>query len=253
MSTTIDSGKIELSDVSEHSENVIVADKEYQLAEYSRLCSEVEKRIELALQFFDRLLTVTERSVTLAGVALTLAGLVLSVGSHVVGSAMGLILALLCYAAAIAFLYCPILLSFLAGLVGENDLRIGQINYHIKREHEPQHLPHGWETIRHQLFRAMPWVVRPADRAQYHALASRKGLKLLSMRGLFAVVQLLFIAAAIGVGTLGTLQLPNAWQFPMILLPAFVGLLTMIAAILTVVTWHTIEHRRDRGDAASSV
>ncbi len=228
---------------------VVLADKDYQLAEYVRLCNEIEMRVELGLQFFDRLMSVAERCVALAGVFLTLAGVVVSIGPRAVDSALiGLLLALLCYAAAIVLLSCPILLAFLGGLVGENDLRIGQINYHIKHEHEEIYLPRGWESIRHPLFKAMPWRVKPCDRTQYHELASRKGLKLLSMRGLFAVVQILFIMAAVGIGTLGILQFPNAWRFPLLLLPLFVGGLAVVAGILTCVTWRTIEHRRDRGE-----
>lgn len=227
----------------------VLADKDYQLAEYVRLCNEIEKRVELALQFFDRLMSVAEKCVALAGVFLTLAGVVVSIGPRAVDSALiGLLLTLLCYAAAVVLLCCPILLAFLGGLVGENDLRIGQINYHIKHEHEAIYLPRGWESIRHPLFKAMPWRVKPYDRARYHELASRKGLKLLSMRGLFAVAQCLFIAAALAVGALGTLQLPGVWQSPLLLLPVFVGLLAMIAGLLTVMTWRTIEHRRDRGE-----
>lgn len=224
-------------------------DKDYQLAEYHRLCNEIEKRVELGLQFFDRLMSVAERCVALAGVFLTLAGVVVSVGPRVIESAslVSLLLAILCYAAAVVLLCCPILLAFLAALVGENDLRIGQINYHIAHEHEAYYLPHGWETVRHHLFRARPWRIKPGDRIQYHALAGRKGLKLLSMRGLFAVVQLLFISAAIAIGAMGTLQLPNVWHFPFLLLPLIVGGLAALAVVLTGVTWRAIEHRRDRG------
>lgn len=225
------------------------ADKDYQLAEYTRLCCEIEKRVELAIQFFDRLMSVAERCVALAGVFLTLAGVIVSVGSHAINAELiGLLLSLLCYAAAITLLCCPILLAFLAGLVGENDLRIGQINYHIKREHEALYLPRGWESIRHPLFRARPWQVKSEDQLQYHELASRKGLKLLSMRGLFAVVQILFISAAVSVAVLGTIQVPDAWHFPLVLFPSGVVVLVVLASFLTVVTWRTIEHRRHRGE-----
>src|SRR5579885_3459094 len=185
-----------------------VADKDYQLAEYHRLCSEVEKRVELGIQFFDRLLAVTERCAGVAGIFLTLAGVVIGIGPRLIGSAYLInVLLMLCrYAAAIALLGCPILLAFLAGFVGENDLRIGQINHHIKHEHEAPHLPRGWETVRHQLFKAMPWLLRKEQRAQYHCLAPRRGRKLLSMRGLFITVQGIFLFAAWMVAAMGSIN-----------------------------------------------
>lgn len=219
------------------------ADKDYQLAEYGRLSDEIGTRIQLGIQFFDRLLTVAEKCAAVAGIFLTLAGLMISVGPHVISSAQTLVLllAVLCSAAAVALLCCPILLAFLAGLVAENDLRVGQINYHLRYEHEEPYLPRGWEKIRHGLFQARPWFLKKSDRdAQYHELAGRQGLKVLSMRGLFATVQMLFLVAGSICACLGLIN----YSHPLLII--LLSLFWLVALGLTVLTWFTIEHRRHR-------
>src|SRR5581483_6855952 len=180
-------------------------DKEYQLAEYGRLTSEVNLRVQINYDFFDRVLTVAEKCATLAGLALTLAGLVIGVGPQVIGSVdtIHLLLGIFCYAAAIPLIFCPLLLAFLGGLLEENDLRIGQINRHLSDEHEQVYLPRGWERERRRRFPTMPLRVKRHERAKYHELSPRQGLKLLSMRGLFASVQVLFLMIALAIISLG--------------------------------------------------
>ena len=225
----------------------LVADKAYQLAEYGRLVNEVEMRVGLVPQFFDRVLVTAEKCVGTAGVFLTLAGLVIGVGPRFISvQNVSLLLALLCSVAAIALWCCVVLLAFLAGFVGENDLRIAQINYHIRYEHEESYLPRGWETIRHGLFQAKPWFTRKR-RVHYHELAPRRGMKLLSMRGLFLTVQVLFMVAGTACALFAHTQFGLLSGAFSVILSGALFLFLMVALGFTVITYFTIEHRRHRG------
>ena len=223
-------------------------DKQYELAEYNRLVNEIDLRVGLVPQFFDRVLTVAEKCIAVSGIFLTLAGLVVSLGPRFMTSVqtVSLLLALLCSVAAVALWCCPVLLAFLAGFVGENDLRTAQINYHLRYEHEALYLPRGWETIRHQIFKAMPWFTR--DRAQYHELAPRRGMKLLSMRGLFLTVQSLFLLAGMVCALLGSSQFSLVPLLFSLIISSLLALLFLTAVAFTIMTYFTIEHRRHRKD-----
>lgn len=109
--------------------------------------------------------------------------------------------------------------------------------------HEAIYLPRGWETIRHQIFQAKPWFTR---KKHYHELALRRGMKLLSMRGLFLTVQVLFLVAGAVCALLGSLQalsLPGAFS---IILASVLFLFFVVALVFAVLTYFTIEHRRHR-------
>lgn len=157
---------------------------------------------------------------------------------------VSLLLTLLCCMSAVALWCCPVLLAFLSGLVGENDLRIAQLNYHIRYEHELPHLSRGWETIRHQIFKAKPWFTH--ERARYHELAPRRGMKLLSMRGLFLTVQSLFLLAGMVCALLGSSQFSLVPLLFSLIISSLLALLFLTAVAFTIVTYFTIEHRRHR-------
>lgn len=247
MSTTVEE-IVQTQETPSREQELRNPDKEYQIAEYGRLVSEIDLRVGLVPQFFDRVLTVAEKCTATAGIFLTLAGLVLSLGPRFMTSVqtVSLLLALLCSVAAVALWCCPVLLAFLAGFVGENDLRTAQINYHLRYEHEAIYLPRGWETIRHQLFKAKPWFTRKL--AQYHELAPRRGMKLLSMRGLFLTVQVLFLIAGAVCTLLAGSQFSLAPLPFSIVVSSLLVLLFFVAFAFTIVTYFTIEHRRHRGD-----
>lgn len=199
----------------------------YELAEYGRLCDEIPARISIDMDLLDRMFQAAGFCATIAGLLLTVGGALLNIGIQLVG-------------ASIALLCCPIILAFLAGMQSDNDLRRGQIIWHIRTRHEARHLPDGWESRRHSLFKARPWILRKRDRARYHELAPLRGLKVLSMRGLFITVQILFLGAGAACGYVGLQRLPNP------LLIDFVALLFVIALSLTLLTCFTIQHRRHR-------
>jgi hypothetical protein len=183
------------------------------------------------MELLDRMFTAAAFCSTVAGLFLTVGGALLNLGIQLLG-------------ASIALLCCPVVLAFLAGMQGENDLRRGQIAWHLRTRHEARYLPDGWESRRHAIFRPRPWVVRKQDRDQYHELAPLKGVKVLSMRGLIITVQVLFLGAGTTCGYVGLHHLPNP------LLVGFVSCLLVIALALTLLTCFTIQHRRDRGPAA---
>jgi hypothetical protein len=199
----------------------------YELAEYGRLCDEIPARLSIDMDLLDRLLQTAGFCATVAGLLLTVGGALLTSGIQLMG-------------ASIALLCCPIILAFLAGVQTENDLRRGQITWHIRTRHEARHLPDGWESRRHSLFKARPWILRKRDRARYHELAPLKGLKVLSMRGLFITIQILFLDAGAVCGYVGVQHLPNQ------MLIGFVTLLFVVALGLTILTGFTIQHRRQR-------
>jgi hypothetical protein len=245
MSNNVMTDEVVTERLQQETVSTTTADKAYQLAEYSRLVSEIEMRVGLVPQFFDRVLVTAEKCIATAGVFLTLAGLVIGVGPRFISAQnVSLLLALLCSVAAIALWCCVVLLAFLAGFVGENDLRVAQINYHIRYEHEKTALPKGWETIRHGLFEAKPWFSR--KKRVYHELAPRRGTKLLSMRGLFLTVQVLSMVAGAACALFAYTQfgmLPSAFS---VVLSSVLFLFLMVTAVFTVITYFTIEHRRHR-------
>lgn len=201
----------------------------YELAEYERLCNEIPARLSIDMELLDRMFTAAAFCSTIAGLFLTVGGTLLNLGIQLLG-------------ASIALLCCPIVLAFLAGMLSENDLRRGQIIWHIRTRHEARHLPDGWETRRHTIFKPRPWLARQQDRAQYHELAPRRGLKVLSMRGLVVTLQVLFLVAGAACGYGGLERLANP------LLIDFLAFLFVIAFTLTTLTSFTIQHRRHRGD-----
>ncbi len=204
----------------------------YELAEYERLCDEIPARLSIDMTLLDRMFQAAGFCATLAGLLLTIGGQLLPIGIQLVG-------------ASIALLCNPIILAFLAGMQSENDLRRGQITWHIRTRHEARHVPDGWESQRHTIFQPRPWFLRKRDRTRYHKLAPVKGLKVLSMRGLFITVQLLFLGAGGACGYVGLQRLPNQ------LLIGCVGLLFVIALSFTLLTCFTIQHRRHREATAT--
>lgn len=205
----------------------------YELAEYGRLCDEISARLSIDMDLLDRMFQAAGFCATIAGLLLTVGGAWLNLGIQLVG-------------ASIALLCCPIILAFLGGMQVENDLRRGQITWHIRTRHEARHLTDGWESRRHTIFKPRHWVVRKRDRAHYHELAPLKGLKVLSMRGLFLTIQGIFLGAGAACGYAGLQRLQN------MLLIDFVGLLFVIALALTLLTCFTIQHRRHRDAMAPS-
>ncbi len=199
----------------------------YELAEYRRLCDEIPARLSIDMDLLDRMFQAAAFCSTVAGLLLTIGGTLVSIGIQLIG-------------ASIALLCCPIVLAFLAGMQSENDLRRGQITWHLRTRHEARSLPDGWESRRHAIFKARPWILRKRDRARYHELAPLKGLKVLSMRGLFITIQILFLGAGAVCGYVGLQHLANP------LLIDFVSLLFVIALGLTLLTCFTIQHRRHR-------
>lgn len=200
----------------------------YELAEYGRLCNEITARLSIDMDLLDRMFQAAGFCAAAAGLFLTFGGAVLNVAIQLIG-------------AAIALLCCPIILAFLAGLHSENDLRRGQITWHIRTRHEARHMQDGWESRRHTIFKPRPWIARQRNRAQYHELAPRRGLKVLSMRGLSTTIQVLFLAAGAACGYGGLERLANP------LLIDFLAFLFVIAFTLTFLTSFTIQHRRHRG------
>lgn len=205
----------------------------YELAEYGRLCDEVPARLSIDMDLLDRMFQAAGFCATIAGLLLTVGGALLNLGIQLVG-------------ASIALLCCPIILAFLAGMQSDNDLRRGQITWHIRTRHEARYMPDGWESRRHSIFKARPWLLRKRDRAKYHELAPLKGLKVLSMRGLVITIQILFLAAGGACGYVGLQHLPNQ------VLIVFVALLFVIALSLSLLTSFTIQHRRDRDKTTSA-
>ncbi len=205
----------------------------YELAEYERLCGEIPVRLSLDTELLDRVFQAAGFCATVAGLLLTVGGAWLNLGVQLVG-------------ASIALLSSPIILTFLAGMHSENDLRRGQITWHIRTRHEARYMADGWETRRHHIFKARPWILRKRDRGRYHELAPFKGLKLLSMRGLFTTIQILFLTAGAACGYEGLQRLSNQ------VLVGFVAFLFVIALALTTLTCFTIQHRRHRGTMPDS-
>jgi hypothetical protein len=199
----------------------------YELAEYGRLCDEILARLSIDMDLLDRLFQAAGFCATVAGLLLTVGGAWITIGIQLIG-------------ASISLLCCPIVLTFLAGMQSENDLRRGQITWHIRTRHEERHMPDGWESRRHAIFKARPWVLCKQARSRYHELAPLKGLKVLSMRGLFITIQVLFLGAGAACGYVGLQHMPNP------LLIDFVGCLFVIALSLTLLTCFTIQHRRHR-------
>ena len=200
----------------------------YELAEYERLCSEISTRLSLDMELLDRLFQAAGFSATLAGLLLTVGGTWISLGVQLLG-------------ASIALFCCPVVLAFLAGMQSDNDLRRGQIVWHLRTRHEERYMPDGWESRRKVVFNARPWVVlRKQDRAKYHKLAPLRGAKVLSMRGLFVTVQVLFLGAGTTCGYVGAQHMQNV---PLLI--GFVGALFVIALMLTLFTCFTIQHRRE--------
>ena len=199
----------------------------YELAEYGRLCDEITARLSIDMDLLDRMFQAAAFCATAAGLLLTVGGALLNIDIQLIG-------------ASIALLCCPVVLAFLAGIQSGNDLRRGQISWHIRTHHEARYMPDGWESQRHTIFQARPWIVRRRDRARYHGLAPLKEVKVLSMRGLFMTIQILFLGAGAACGYAGLQHLPSQ------ALIDFVTVLFVIALGLTILTGFTIQHRRHR-------
>jgi Flp pilus assembly protein TadB len=204
-------------------------DKDYKLEEYKRLTSEVQAQLDRLDRLDDR---VTQIAGFCASVAVVLAGL---------GNLTTTVLVQL-LGAAVALYLCPILLGFVAAKREKIDLRIAQINYHLRYYHEERYLAgEGWETIRHHLFKTRPWFAHKGE--VYHALAPRRGLDILASRGIFVSIEGLYILAASGCAMMALSHHPP--------LPAliFVGLLCAISLFALFLSWGIIEHRRHREEA----
>src|SRR5258708_28524221 len=204
-------------------------DREYKLREYDRLCSEIEKQLERRDKIDDRVIQISGFCVTIAGVIVTTGGLMNNIIVQELGTS-------------IVLFACPILLGFCACQREQIDMRIAQINYHLRYEHEEKFLQgKGWETKRHELFKARPWFPQFSKHGKtYHELAPRRGLNVIASRGLFCTVEGLFILAA-------TACMVIALQYhPPLAVIVFVGLLFLLALTALAFSWLIIEHKRHR-------
>jgi hypothetical protein len=201
-------------------------DKDYQLEEYKRLCSEVQAQLDRLDRLEDRVPQIAGVCASVAAVLATLGNLATSTTAQLLG-------------AAIALYVCPVLLGFIACKREKIDLRIAQLNFHLRYQHEARYLPGvGWETTRHQLFQSRPWF---ASKGQVnHALAPLRGLDVLASRGLFVSIEGLYILAATGCAVM---VLPHHPPAPAL---AFVALLGVCSLFALALSWVVIEHRRHR-------
>ena len=218
---------------------------EYKLAEYNRLGSELEKQME-------RRDKMEERAEQMAGVCASAAGVAISVGiflQKVLFMAAG---------ATIPLCACALIVGFLAMKREQIDMRIAQIQWYIRHRHERRHLPNeGWDDTRKKIFGERPWFPQLAQRKQpdvpleYHELAARRGLSIISSLGQFLTLQGLFMFGAL----LGTIVvIVSATSLPLlscVTVILIVGAFFFAGVAGIVLTCLVMEHKRP-GEADES-